>query len=126
MRTIKFRAWDKFNGCYYYSDKYKSLSAFFKECEKCIEADNGIVYQQFTGLKDKNGKDVFEGDVVEQSDDRYVVESCSGGYQLIVYQQTKCKCYWYKTGSLFNSHALSENFCEIIGNIFENKNLLNN
>ena len=60
MREIKFRAWDKIG------------NKWFVDLPVCIQIDregelncfNGGVIYQYTGLHDKNGKEIYEGDIV--------------------------------------------------------------
>ncbi len=81
---------------------------------------------QYTGLKDKNGKEIYEGDICDLLDSR--------GFE-IVYQQS---AFGYITGEtkLTDFHHLGGNYhfkwengqsqkVEIIGNIYENPELLN-
>ena len=74
-----------------------------------------IVLMQYTGLKDKNGKEIYEGDVVQLVDDmRWQV----------VYD---APCFWLgdKEGKVDDSMRDSPIY-KIIGNIYENPELLNN
>jgi len=64
MREIKFRVWDCFNAEYTHSKDKQNLQDFFTYCQKCINGGNELILEQFTGLKDENGVEVFEGDIL--------------------------------------------------------------
>lgn len=56
MRKFKFRIWDKKNGCCFIRD-----NPYVDESEKVKDR---FIVTEFTGLKDKNGKEIFEGDII--------------------------------------------------------------
>ena len=70
MREIKFRAWGKENKEIYEPDLiYDGKSAELNKSPDLQDVDsNNDVLMQYTGLKDKNGKEIFEGDICRLDD----------------------------------------------------------
>ena len=79
-----------------------------------------IVLMQSTGLKDKNGKEIFEGDIVDYKG-REAVVKWHGSYASFIYrfvdELNKRSAEWYP---LYLAYLK----CEVIGNIYENPELL--
>lgn len=128
-RVIKFRAWIIKQKRMVYEDfavnavdgkmfgyLKSSISKEFRvfSVEYDIWKDNPPVIQQFTGICDKNGKEIFEGDILKYTN----YSSKNYGHESIF------EVKWSGTG--FNCISLiNENHSEVIGNIFENPELLN-
>ena len=125
MRDIKFRAWDKMNKCMFdlylcsinkKGEEIKTLNDFIKEVQ-----EDGSVVMQFTGLADKNGKEIYEGDIVKiimkWEDDRI-------GLVKWIKNETMFSIDVYDMGlhSLSFSGSAVEGI-KIIGNLYENPEL---
>ncbi len=112
MREIKFRAWDKgFKKMLDWEAVGKLMGAQY--FDSLIEEEK-IILLQYTGLKDKNGKELYEGDILRckyQEKEINVIEWHGNGY-------------WMTNNYGEDYLPVKENM-EIIGNIYENKELLN-
>lgn len=107
MREIKFRAWDTFHSKIVNWEEVK-------DCFRGISWDTVISdypLMQFTGFLDKNGKEVYERDIVE---------SRWGKGQVFM----RLGCWFVELQSELGYFPSNE--IEIIGNIYESKHLLNN
>jgi len=117
-RIIKFRAWDR---DYKIMEKVHCLTFDFPENGQTESKNlnsywykqNNIILMQYTGLKDKNGVEVYEGDIVR--------------YAII---EESWKVIWKKYGWCFKLSDGDEynipvtNLVKVIGNIYENPELL--
>ena len=114
QREIKFRAWDIFYKKFIYSGEEEgALSNFFAKVAGGESAGREVPLMQFTGLHDKNGKEIYEGDVLKGSGDfsaRAIVEWEGGGFHGV-------------GGYKHMGHSFFKDM-EIIGNIYENPDLL--
>lgn len=122
MREIKFRVWDKeLNQMLHTTDLEWYDDSFGFRLEKHIE-DIEYNLMQYIGLKDSNGKEIYEGDIVEIED--YFGEDIIGR---VIYDET-CSCYWFMKGDERNHFKTTfdlEGYVHtVIGNIYENPKLL--
>lgn len=112
MRDIKFRFWD---GKQMLDDHEGWMEGIGINYALECSASYGYKIMQFTGLKDKNNKDIYEGDIIKYP--------ASGGLDKIV--QVVWNNDWLRfegSGGFGFSNAYN---LEIIGNIYENPELLN-
>jgi uncharacterized phage protein (TIGR01671 family) len=132
MREIKFRAWHTLER-YWIADFMTSLYLTGRSLDDLFNHIDHIKVMQFTGLLDKNGKEIYEGDVC-------VVPN---GMMYSKVAQTmvpgKYRVYWnddrwglkagngddYDNGDYYRGDDINNwNEAEIIGNIYENPELL--
>ena len=120
MREIKFRAWDKEN------EKMMKVSSLHLENKEISVKENGTFrlfrmqdLMQYTGLNDKNGKEIYENDLI----------SCNKHKNIVVFFENGCFKVKYSKNDTTNVTCTLDTFlekykCKISGNVYENKNLL--
>lgn len=136
MKKIKFRAWDKELNIMSYAND--GLLVMFLGEDICVAYDSpagdGVVniyeLMQYTGIKDKNEKEIYEGDIVKFLDEEVTYSDCRYDYDEFI-----------NTGRvIFNDKLMGwditnrnmdleeiwhySEYIEVIGNIYENPELL--
>ena len=115
MREIKFRAWDKENKTMVNSGgSIKALA----NIEGYIEHD--FVLTQYTGLKDKNGKEIYEGDVLQ-----IPLQWWHDKWHMNSKAKRRITVEEFGIVPFHNGDwSVGHEECEIIGNIYENPELV--
>lgn len=120
MRVVEFRAWD--------INKQEYITWFEIGCEGCVTTQEpncspdypNVILEQYIGLKDKNDKKIYEGDIVldyYDGDDAYIVEwdEDTASFRLTGTDNI---------ASVSFDNFYSDKELEVIGNIHENKELI--
>lgn len=140
-REIKFRAWNK------KQNEWANINQLsdWGSCEITaavgmgneqypyqtmrIVSDDVYELMQYTGLKDKNGKEIYEGDIVRYDESEKINRWVSGEKAVVIWMPPRftfrVKPYDKFVGSNQNLPSVDDQeFIEIIGNIYENPELL--
>ena len=106
MREIKFKVWDR---------KHNRMSQSFSLGR---DSNNDFVYLQFTGLKDRNGKEIYEGDIC-----KYLNIYTKNEIWVVAFEDAKFVLK--KSPMRFDLGDVDIQCVEVLGNIYENPELCN-
>jgi uncharacterized phage protein (TIGR01671 family) len=129
MREIKFRVWDKKNKRMEKASLYNSLSSYDPGKWKIVDWDGdgregdkreidgiNLILIQYTGLKDKNGKEIYEGDILDWR----------GAYRTVYWDDNQGA--WYAKNQPEGTPTLLIDIITVgywvVGNIYENPELI--
>lgn len=129
MRELKFRAWDSYHEEFIfdaqatYDNQCRGKGSINHESFQDVLEDETCIVEQFTGLKDKNGKEIYEGDILQSNGgSKSVVKFCE-------MKDSDCTYFYLGWASVTDGYepmSLCEEagFCEVIGNIHVNPELM--
>jgi hypothetical protein len=133
----RFRAWIKEEKCF--ADYIESIRFYINEIDLCwggiCESDcfdfKDVILMQSTGLYDKNGKEIFEGDIVKRDGIKRPEVVRFGEWidvDTLGFEEQYIGFYFESEHEgqkrLYSVESKFNNLCKVIGNIYENPELL--
>ena len=133
-REIKFRAWDKhINKMYpvnvlgiYDNCSWQHGFGYFHNTQDWYGEEGFVIdpiLMQFTGLTDKNGEEIYEGDILQWVSSN---PFSKGEVRNVQVNYVQAQFWCQGTIGVYLAELLSNEKCKIIGNIYENPELIIN
>lgn len=115
-RQIKFRVWNNYTNAWMYQFA-QDICKSFGEPNQSLKVKPPFVYQQFTGLTDEKGTEIYEGDILQSNlrGDKEPIIFHSGSFYL---------AGWSLSSLVSPSIPETLHGYKVVGNIMENPDLL--
>ncbi|MBY6877922.1 YopX family protein [Clostridium botulinum] len=141
MRKIKFRFWDNVINSMYYGEEINKSKNELRNNWYCITKEDGLmvgnvgpsgmdnydlIIMQYTGLKDINGKEIYEGDIVsiEIKDKTIKNKIIASNNEVVEYKDCKFGVVWGWHRDFTGLDGFYNTTFEVIGNVYEDSKLL--
>lgn len=139
MREIKFRAWCNDQKRMFTkvlagnttnpdSDDYTAHCIYRDGDWYHSDEHDNVVFEQYTGLKDANGKEIYEGDILCADNEKYkglvIYYSGTAEYRTDVYLKGKNVCIYGLCEFIEKRGRATKSDCIVVGNIHQNPELL--
>ena len=115
-RELKFRAWQD------YGEGHRYMLYDRGDLEEFFGAAKGDPVMQYTGIKDKNGKEIYEGDIIV----RKLPPPWDNHIAVVEFNPLTAMFTIKREDGEYSDYCISDDDWEVIGNIYENPELLKN
>ena len=137
QKIPNFRVWHKIEKRFVdlrsinFEDETIGYDAFGEANLYDVAKFSDIIFHRFTGLKDKNGKEIYEGDIIQSMLIGYAYNQNNLLTAVVILDTfgvfyVDINYYFDFADQLDNSLSLAQEYSEVVGNIFQNTEFFHN